>query len=139
MKKIKILNGVNLGALGTREVNVYGHISFDAYLSDLKSRYPSVELEYLQSDDLSELVEAILHSEDADGIILNPGAYTHTSVVLADAVRSVRTPVVEVHISNLFAREQYRRKSYLSACCAGFLSGFGLKGYDLALDFFLKN
>ncbi len=137
--KIKIINGVNLGMLGTREVNIYGHTDFPSYFSELEKRFPQCELSYCQSDRLEDLVDAILHASDCEGIILNPGAFTHTSVVLADAVRSVPIPVVEVHISNLFSREQYRRNNCLSGCCCGFISGFGLKGYELAVISLLKN
>ena len=134
--KVLIINGVNLGTLGTREVNVYGDVSFENHLQQLRNRFPDIEIECRQSDKLEELVQLITRSDDYDGIILNPGAYTHTSIVLADAVKATTTPVIEVHISNLFAREQYRRNSRLSGCCHGFISGFGLEGYDLALQHF---
>lgn len=135
--KLLIVNGVNLGCLGTREVNIYGSLSFEEYLVQLKSRYPYVELEYFQSDNVGELAMKISTARKLHGIILNAGAYTHTSVVLADAVKAAICPVVEVHISNLFGREQYRRNSILSAACVGFISGFGLRGYDLAIESFL--
>ncbi len=135
--RVMIVNGVNLGCLGTREVNIYGCTSFDEYLAHLRERYPQVELEHFQSDCVGELAEAITSARNLHGIILNAGAYTHTSVVLADAVRAAQCPVVEVHISNLFGREQYRRKSVLSAACAGFISGFGLESYQLAVESFL--
>ncbi len=136
--KILIVNGVNLQQLGTREVNIYGAVSFEEYLSELKSRYPAVEFECYQSDDEGALAGKIAHATGYAGIILNAGAYTHTSMVLADAVRTTSCPVVEVHISNLFGRENYRRNSTLSACCAGFISGFGLDGYRLAVEAILK-
>ena len=136
--KLLIINGVNLGLLGTREVNVYGHVTFEEYLASLRQQFPSVQLDFFQSDSLDELVGRI-HSAGYDGIIFNPGAYTHTSIVLADAVKAVATPVVEVHISNLFGREQYRRNSRLSGCCKGFIAGFGLQGYALAIQSFIKN
>ena len=135
--RLLIVNGVNLGCLGTREVNIYGSLSFEEYLAALRGRYPQVELGYFQSDNVGELAEAISTARNLHGIVLNAGAYTHTSVVLADAVRSAKCPVVEVHISNLFGREQYRRNSVLSAACAGFISGFGLDGYELAVESFL--
>lgn len=135
--RLLIVNGVNLGCLGTREVNVYGSVSFEEYLEDLRGRYPQVELAYFQSDNVGELAEAITMARNLHGIVLNAGAYTHTSVVLADAVRAAKCPVVEVHISNLFGREQYRRKSALSSACAGFVCGFGLDGYELAVEAFL--
>jgi 3-dehydroquinate dehydratase-2 len=131
-----IVNGVNLSRLGTREVNIYGNVSFEEHLAEMRERYPQIELEYVQSDKEGELAEAISSARNLHGIILNAGAYTHTSVVLADAVRAAKCPVVEVHISNLFGREQYRRNSVLSAACAGFISGFGLESYDLAVEAF---
>ena len=135
-----IVNGVNLSCLGTREVNIYGSVSFGEYLETLRGRYPQVELDYFQSDHIGELAEKITSARNLHGIVLNAGAYTHTSVVLADAVRTAQCPVVEVHISNLFGREQYRRNSVLSSVCAGFISGFGLDGYELAvLSFLQKN
>ncbi len=135
--KLLIVNGVNLGCLGTREVNIYGSLSFEEYLEGLRKRYPQVALEYFQSDQVGELAERISSARNLHGIVLNAGAYTHTSVVLADAVKAASCPVVEVHISNLFGREQYRRNSVLSVACAGFISGFGLRGYDLAIESFL--
>ena len=138
--RLLIVTGVNLSCLGTREVNIYGSVSFGEYLETLRGRYPQVELDYFQSDQVGELAEKITSARNLHGIILNAGAYTHTSVVLADAVRTAQCPVVEVHISNLFGREQYRRNSVLSSVCAGFISGFGLDGYELAvLSFLQKN
>ena len=125
--RLLIINGVNLSCLGTREVNIYGSVSFGEYLETLRGRYPQVELDYFQSDHIGELAEKITSARNLHGIVLNAGAYTHTSVVLADAVRTAQCPVVEVHISNLFGREQYRRNSVLSSVCAGFISGFGLE------------
>lgn len=136
--RLLIVNGVNLSCLGTREVNVYGCVSFEEHLEKMRTRYPQVEISFFQSDDIGELAKAITSAQNLHGIILNAGAYTHTSVVLADAVRTAKCPVVEVHISNLFGREQYRRKSVLSAVCSGFISGFGLDGYDLAVLSFLR-
>lgn len=136
MKKILILNGVNLGLLGTREVDIYGHQSFDSYFNELQKAFPQFELQYYQTDQMEELVQKITKSNILDGIILNPGAFTHTSVVLADAIKAVKTPVIEVHISNLFGREQYRKNSMISGACIGSISGFGLKSYKMALNFF---
>lgn len=136
MKKILILNGVNLGLLGTREVDIYGHQSFDSYFNELQKAFPQFELQYYQTDQLDELVQKITKSNLFDGIILNPGAFTHTSVVLADAIKAVKTPIIEVHISNLFGREQYRKNSMISGACIGSISGFGLKSYKMALNFF---
>ena len=137
--RLLIVNGVNLGSLGTREVNIYGSVSFEEHLEKMRKRFPMVELDVFQSDDAGALANAITSARNLHGIILNAGAYTHTSIVLADAVRAAKCPVVEVHISNLFGREQYRRNSVLSSVCAGFISGFGLDGYELAvLSFLLK-
>ena len=132
--KILIVNGVNLGQLGSREINVYGSVSFEEYLDSLKRRYPQVDFDYVQSDDEGQLAECVANADGYDGVILNAGAYTHSSMVLADAVRTTSCPVVEVHISNLFGREQYRKNSMLASCCAGFISGFGLDGYRLAVE-----
>ncbi len=139
MLKIAIINGPNLNLLGTREKNIYGDQSFDAYLEELKQQFPSVALSYFQNNVEGELINQ-LHAVgfDHDGIILNAGAYTHTSVAIADAVAAINTPVVEVHISNIFAREDYRHVSYLGKHCKGSISGFGLKGYAMAIDSFLK-
>lgn len=135
--RLLIVNGVNLSCLGTREVNIYGRVSFDEYLSELQDRYPQVEVDFFQSDVEGDLAQAITAARNLHGIILNAGAYTHTSIVLADAVKAAKCPVVEVHISNLFGRENYRRNSQLSAACVGFVSGFGLQSYDLAIQAFL--
>ncbi len=134
--RIAIINGVNLGCLGTREINIYGSKTFGEYFERLQGLFPEIELTYFQSDKIEELVNALRRGNSCDGIILNPGAYTHTAIVLADAVRSIDTPVIEVHISNLFGRELYRRRSVISAHCAGFISGFGLQGYELAIRHF---
>lgn len=136
MKKILILNGVNLGLLGTREVDVYGHQSFESYFVELQNEFSKLELHYFQTDSLEDLVQKITKSEEFDGIILNPGAYTHTTIVLSDAIKAVKTPIIEVHISNLFGREQYRKNSMISGACIGSISGFGLKSYKIALNFF---
>lgn len=124
--------------MGSREKNIYGDQSFDAYLEELKKHFSSVELSYFQSNVEGELINH-LHAVgfDHDGIILNAGAYTHTSLAIADAVAAINTPVVEVHISNIFAREDYRHVSYLGKHCKGSISGFGLKGYALAVESFL--
>lgn len=136
--RLLIINGVNLSCLGSREVDIYGSVSFEEYLGKLRVLYPQAEISFFQSDDVGALANAITTARNLHGIILNAGAYTHTSMVLADAVRTAQCPVVEVHISNLFGREQYRRKSVLAPVCAGFISGFGLDGYELALLSFLR-
>ncbi|MEA4983386.1 MAG: type II 3-dehydroquinate dehydratase [Paludibacter sp.] len=138
MKRIQIINGPNLNMLGKREPSVYGNQTFEAYFEELKVRYPQVELLYYQSNVEGELVSKIQETGfDMDGIILNAGAYTHTSIAIADAIRSVSTPVIEVHISNVFKREAYRHHSYLSEVCKGCIVGFGLDSYRLAVESFL--
>lgn len=135
MKKLAIINGPNLGKgiLGTREVDIYGCLSFDEYFVELEKQFPQFELHFYQSDDLAQIIGYLHGCKDYDGIVLNPGAYTHTSLVLADTIKAIAAPVVEVHISNLFAREQFRRNSFIAASCVGSVSGFGLKGYDMAI------
>lgn len=132
--KIIIINGPNLNLLGKREPEVYGQTSFESYFTDLEKAFPKIELSYYQSNVEGELINK-LHEVgfSYDGIILNAGGYTHTSVALADAVAAITTPVVEVHISNIFAREEYRHVSLISKHCVGIISGFGLKSYELAL------
>lgn len=138
--KLIIINGPNLNLLGIREKEVYGNKTFDDYFEELKEKYPQIELEYYQNNVEGELINEIQEKGFLyDGIILNAGGYTHTSVAIADAVKAVKAPVVEVHISNIFAREDYRHVSYLGKNCAGSISGFGLKSYDLAIEYFLKN
>ena len=134
--KIAILNGVNLGCLGTREVNLYGTQSFEEYFQKIKSHFENIELLAFQTDSLDELVQLIHQNGDADGIVINPGAFTHTSVVLADALRSVKATAIEVHISNVYNRESFRRHSQVASACIGTISG--LKGYDLAIRFFMS-
>lgn len=132
--RILIANGVNLGQLGTREVNIYGHLSFDEYLADLRKAYPDMHIDYIQEDDETRLAHHIAQATGYHGIVLNAGAYTHTSLVIADAVRTTSCPVVEVHISNLFGRELFRRKSMISSACRGLITGFGLDSYRLAIE-----
>ena len=130
---ILIINGVNLSLLGSRETDVYGCTRFEDYLAALRSEFPDVSLSYLQTDSADEIATAITGAKDVDGIVLNPGAFTHTSLVIADAIKAVPVRVVEVHISNLFGREQFRRHSFIAPACSGSISGFGLKGYELAI------
>lgn len=135
--KIAIINGPNLNLLGKREPELYGTLSFETYFEELKRKAGAAELSYFQSNVEGELINKIHeYGFSHDGIILNAGAYTHTSVALADAVAAVKAPVVEVHISNIFAREEFRHVSYLGANCKGSISGFGIKGYELALASF---
>ena len=132
--QILILNGPNLNLLGVREPDVYGRESFSDYLDKLRGKYPEVEIEYCQSNIEGELIDKIHEvGFSYDGIILNAGAYTHTSVAIADAVAAVSAPVVEVHISNTASREAFRHVSYLTAVCRGVIMGFGLDSYELAL------
>ena len=136
--KILILNGPNLNLLGKREPEVYGSITFQEYFTDLKQKFSSVELEYYQSNIEGEIISKIQEvGFSYDGIILNAGAYTHTSIGIGDAVKGVETPVVEVHISNTHKREEFRHVSYISAVSKGVILGFGLQSYDLAIQSFL--
>jgi 3-dehydroquinate dehydratase-2 len=132
--KILIVNGPNLNLLGSRETQIYGNVSFADFLTELKSK-SSAEISYFQSNVEGELIN-VLQDADADGIILNAGGYTHTSVALRDCIAAISTPVVEVHISNITARESFRHESMLSPVCAGCIFGFGLKGYELAVRYF---
>jgi 3-dehydroquinate dehydratase II len=136
--KIQIINGPNLNLLGVREKSIYGDSSFETYFEDLRSKYSIIELEYFQSNVEGEIINK-LHEVgfSYDGIILNAGAYTHTSVAISDAIAGIKTPVVEVHISNIYAREEYRHVSLTGKNCKGVLTGFGLNGYRLALESFL--
>ena len=133
--EIEIINGPNLNLLGVREPGIYGSEGFDTYLAALRQKYPDVTINYYQSNEEGKLIDRI-HSTGfaADGIILNAGAYTHTSIALHDAIRAVPAPVVEVHISNVHKREEFRRKSMISPACTGVICGFGLDSYRLALE-----
>lgn len=136
--KLIIINGPNLNLLGKREPEVYGSTTFEEYMVWLKTKFPQVELEYYQSNIEGELIDRLHQTGFSyDGIILNAGAYTHTSVGLGDAVKGIETPVVEVHISNTFNREEYRHTSYISPGARGVVLGFGLQSYDLAIQSFL--
>ena len=135
--KIQIINGPNLNLLGKREPDVYGNTSFESYLFSLKEKYPDVTIEYFQSNIEGELVDKIHETGFTfDGIVLNAGAYTHTSIALHDAIKAVTTPVIEVHISNVHAREPFRHKSIISAACKGVIAGFGMDSYRLAIENF---
>ena len=134
MTKILIINGANLNLLGTREPKIYGNISFDEFFITLQKEFPEVELAYFQSNSEGAIIDKIHQAaENFDGIILNAGAYAHTSLAIADAVRAVQIPVIEVHISNIFAREPYRRHSFISDAAVGLICGFGLNSYRLAV------
>ncbi|RYZ20779.1 MAG: type II 3-dehydroquinate dehydratase [Chitinophagaceae bacterium] len=132
--KIAIINGPNLNLLGKREPGIYGSESFESFFSQLQERHPDMTLTYFQSNVEGELIDALQRTGfDHDGIILNPGGYTHTSVAIGDAIAAITAPVVEVHISNVHAREEFRRLSHVSAKAAGTITGLGLAGYGLAL------
>lgn len=137
MQKILILNGPNLNLLGKREPDVYGNESFEDFFEHLKAKNPHIYIEYKQSNVEGELINYLQeYGFDYDGIILNAGGYTHTSISIADAIKSIQTPVIEVHISNTFSRESFRHHSYLSPVCRGVIVGFGLSSYTLALHSF---
>jgi 3-dehydroquinate dehydratase-2 len=137
--KILIINGPNLNLLGRRQTEYYGSQNFDNFLEKLKKDYKKVQIEFSQSNREGDIIDFIQKAEDRfDGIILNAGAYTHTSIAIADAIQAVSVPVVEVHISNIFARETYRHTSYTAPYCKGIIAGFGLLGYRLALESFLN-
>ena len=139
---ITIINGPNLNLLGKREPEVYGSETFENFLRKLREKHPDIAIEYFQSNCEGEIIDKIhklgFESPDCKGIIINPGAYSHYSYAIADAISSIKLPVVEVHISNIMARENFRQKSVTAVCCRGLLSGFGLEGYNLALEY-LKN
>ena len=137
--KLQIINGPNLNLLGTREKDIYGDQNFEVYFKKLKSKFKSIELHYFQSNIEGELIDKI-HDVgfNFDGIIINAAAYTHTSVGIGDAIRSISIPVIEVHISNTYSREEFRHKSFLSPHVKGIVMGFGLRSYDLAISSFIE-
>ena len=136
--KLQIINGPNLNLLGTREKNIYGDQTFNEYFKKLQLNFKNIELHYFQSNIEGELINKIQDvGFDFDGIIINAAAYTHTSVGIGDAIRSISSPVVEVHISNIYSREEFRHKSFLSAHVKGVILGFGLRSYDLAISSFI--
>ena len=137
--KILIINGPNLNLLGQREPGIYGKSSFEDYLPKLRQQYPDVQIDYFQSNIEGELINKLqeagfLATPVCDGIVLNAGAYTHTSIALQDCIRSLKSPVIEVHISNVHQREEFRHKSYISCACKGVICGFGLDSYRLAVE-----
>ena len=133
--KIQIVNGPNLNLIGVREPGIYGSESFESYLPKLREQYPEVEIEYYQSNVEGELINKIQEvGFSFDGIVLNAGAYTHTSIALHDCIRAIKCPVVEVHISNVHQREDFRHHSFISAACKGVICGFGLNSYRLAIE-----
>lgn len=138
--KIAIINGPNLNLLGKREPDIYGNQSFDHYLDHLKSKFSSVEFSYYQSNIEGELINELQRvGFDFDGIVMNPGGYTHTSVAIGDAIAAIKAPVIEVHISNVSAREEFRKISHVSAKAAGSIIGLGLKGYELAILWLIES
>ncbi len=138
--KIAIINGPNLNLLGVRETTVYGSQSFDQYLTHLQKIFNHIEIDYFQSNVEGELINQLQEfGFEYNGIVLNPGGYTHTSVAIGDCIAAITSPVVEVHISNIHAREEFRKISHVSAKCKGTIAGLGLKGYELAIRFLLEN
>jgi len=138
--KIAIINGPNLNLLGKREPGIYGSMSFEEFLSALRHKYANMEISYYQSNVEGELINELQRvGFDYDGIVLNPGGYTHTSVAIGDAIAAIKTPVVEVHISNVHAREDFRKLSHVSAKAAGSIIGLGLRGYELAIDWLIAH
>lgn len=136
--KIAIINGPNLNLLGKREVDIYGNESFETFFKNLQDKYTTQEISYFQSNVEGELINEIQRvGFSYDGIIFNPGGYTHTSVAIGDAIAAITTPVIEVHISNIFSREEFRKISHVSGKAKGVISGLGLKGYELAVNYFL--
>jgi len=138
--RIQIINGPNLNLLGIREPEIYGKRAWEDYLKELRARFPKVRIDYYQSNLEGELINKIHEvGFDRDGIVLNAGAYTHTSIAILDALKSVSTPTVEVHISNVYQREDFRRRSIISPGCVGFVGGFGLDSYRLAIEALIDN
>ena len=134
-KNILIINGPNLNLLGSREVAIYGNTAFEEYVTQLQTRYPALVIDYFQSNEEGAIVRKIQECEKKyAAVIINGGAFTHTSVAIADAIRAVTVPAIEVHISNIYARETFRKKSFLSSVCKGSISGFGIDGYRLAIE-----
>ena len=138
--KIVIINGPNLNLLGKREPGIYGSESFESFYNELQQKYAAVSFDYFQSNVEGELINYLQQvGFEADGIIMNPGGYTHTSVAIGDCIAAITSPLIEVHISNVHAREAFRHLSHVSAKARGTIAGLGLKGYELAVEFFLSN
>ncbi len=138
--QISIINGPNLNLLGKRETDVYGTVTFEAFLDTLRKKYPNIEISYFQSNVEGELINELQRvGYSCDGIVFNPAGYTHTSVAIGDAIAAIKAPVVEVHISNVHAREDFRKISHVSAKAAGSIFGLGLKGYELAIDWLIAH
>ncbi len=138
--KIQVINGPNLNLLGKREPDIYGSESFEDYFDNLKKRFPQIQLYYFQSNVEGELINKIHEvGFEFDAILLNAGGYTHTSVAISDAIAGITTPTLEVHISNIYKREEFRHKSIISKSCVGMISGLGLKGYELGILYFINS
>lgn len=138
MKKLIIINGPNINLLGKRETNIYGDLSFTEFFESITNKYPNIELEHFQSNIEGELIDKLQEvGYTYDGIILNAAAYTHTSIGLGDTVKAIETPVIEVHISNTFSREEFRHQSYIAPNAKGVIVGFGLQSYELAIQSFI--
>jgi 3-dehydroquinate dehydratase II len=138
--KIQIINGPNLNLLGVREKSIYGNTDFNTFLEDLRKLYPNIEISYYQSNVEGEIINKLHETGFSyDGIVLNAGAYTHTSIAIADAIAAINTPVIEVHISNVYKREEFRHSSMLAGNCKGVIAGFGMDSYRLAIESFLIN
>lgn len=137
---IAIINGPNLNLLGTRETGIYGTVSFEAFLSGIQERYTDHQISYFQSNIEGELIDRLhlCRQDGTDVVLLNAGAYTHTSIALADAITAIPLPVLEIHISNVLAREEFRKTSFIAAKCIGSISGLGLKGYELGIQYFIQ-
>ncbi len=136
--KILIINGPNLNLLGTREPEIYGEISMEEFLKELIKKYQNIEIDYFQSNIEGEIIDQ-LQKDDFEGIIINPGAYSHYSHAISDCLKNISLPKIEVHISNIYKREEFRQKSVTAAHCDAVLSGFGLNGYELAIQFLMEN
>ena len=138
--KILIINGPNLNLLGKREPEIYGNISFEDYIEDIRKKYPNIYIDYFQTNHEGAITDKLHEYDTIDciGIILNAGAYTHTSIAIHDAITSINNKVIEIHISNIFKREEFRHKSYLSNVCVGSIIGLGLDGYELAINYLLN-
>lgn len=138
--RIAIINGPNLNLLGTREPNIYGTETFEAFLDRLKIKYPTIELLYFQSNIEGAIIDYLhyCHADQVDACVINAGAYTHTSIAIADALAAVRIPCIEVHISNVLAREAFRKTSFIASKCIGSIAGLGLMGYELALQYLIE-
>jgi len=141
VKNILVINGPNLNLLGTREPVLYGSQDFSEILNELKTHFPDLTISYFQSNNESELIDAlhVAANNGVEGVVLNPAAFTHTSIALADAVAAIAVPVIEIHISNVYSREEFRRKSYISKYAKGVISGFGVSGYQMAIGYFVRS